>query len=81
MLPAAHYESAILLWVEACDPALYPADPEAVEAYRREKVGECYTILKKVAAWEAYVLDVRIGMRVGIADDTVEWLRKKKGWS
>ena len=81
MLPAAHYESATLMWIEACNPAHYPAEAEAVEAYRRQKVGECHAVLKKVAAWEAYVLDVRIGMRVGVAVDTVEWLRGKKGWA
>ncbi|PHH60152.1 hypothetical protein CDD81_2070 [Ophiocordyceps australis] len=77
--PAAVYEMGVIAWVECCNP---PAgEPEAkVAAYRRERLDECEAQLEKVRVWEAFVLDVRIGMRVQSGLETVAWLRRKMAW-
>lgn len=38
---------------------------------RKAKVAECEDWLNKVAKWESYVLDARIGMKVTTGLDTI----------
>lgn len=68
--------------MDACDPENWPkgASDEEVDAHRRKMVGECEEYLKKVAAWEGFVLDARFGMRVRAGLDSIEWLKRKKAW-
>ncbi|OAA61806.1 Tetratricopeptide repeat protein 39 [Niveomyces insectorum RCEF 264] len=80
LLAAATYEAAVILWTKACDPAWYPSNPGDVDAFRREKVEACQVYLDKVAKWETFVLDARIGMRLQTGLDTVRWLKKKENW-
>lgn len=83
-LPAAHYELAVVAWQEACDRDTWPegiTELADIDKYRREKLDVCQAALEKVAAWESFVLDARIGMRVQVGRDSVKWLKVKKGWS
>lgn len=68
ILPAAHYEMAALVWVEG-----------QVETPERTKkqVEDCQSWLDKVAQWEGYVLDGRIGMRVQTGMDTLRWYKRQ----
>jgi hypothetical protein len=59
--PSAHYEMAALAWAEK--------DLEGAD--RRAKVKECEEWLTKVARWDTYVLDARIGMKVTTGLDTI----------
>ncbi|KAI1423351.1 outer membrane protein Iml2/Tetratricopeptide repeat protein 39 [Xylaria sp. FL1777] len=70
--PAAHYEMAVLAWVEGRSGM--PAD-------EKKKVDECQTWLDKVARWESYVLDGRVGMRVQTGMDTLRWYKREHGSS
>lgn len=89
-MPMAHYEMAAIAWSEACDPksrkaaADEPADAEAqaklVSDYRRKKTDECQEWLDKVIAWEAFVFDARLGMRVTAALETLRWFKRKNNW-
>ncbi|WQF77192.1 Putative inclusion body clearance protein Iml2/Tetratricopeptide repeat protein [Colletotrichum destructivum] len=90
-LPMAHYEMAAVAWFEACQPekraaaADEPADAEgqakAMAAYRKTKTDECQEWLDKVVAWEAFVFDARLGMRVQAALETLKWFKNKNNWS
>lgn len=60
--PSAHYEMAVIAWVERDLPG---ADSKA-------KVADCAAWLGKVAKWESYVLDARIGLKVTTALDTLK---------
>ncbi|KAI2472741.1 hypothetical protein F4781DRAFT_428157 [Annulohypoxylon bovei var. microspora] len=81
-LPAAHYEMAALAWFEVQKPELRgPIDEEDEEDWLYEKVEECQSWLDKVAKWEAFVLDARIGMRVQTGMDTITWYKKEHGWA
>ncbi|KAF9873637.1 mitochondrial outer membrane protein iml2 [Colletotrichum karsti] len=90
-MPMAHYEMAAIAWSEACDPksrkaaADEPADAEAqaklVSEYRKKKTDECQEWLDKVVAWEAFVFDARLGMRVTAALETLRWFKKKNNWA
>ncbi|KAI1415535.1 hypothetical protein F5Y13DRAFT_145622 [Hypoxylon sp. FL1857] len=83
-LPAAHYEMAALAWVEVQKPELRRDDDEEEEYgedWLREKVDECQSWLDKVAKWEAFVLDARIGMRVQTGMDTIRWYKREHGWA
>ena len=51
-----------------------------LEEFRKEKVEECQASLDKAAAWEAFVLDARCGMRVQTGVETLKWYRKRMGW-
>ncbi|GAW11912.1 hypothetical protein ANO14919_012650 [Xylariales sp. No.14919] len=68
--PAAHYEMAVLAWVEG--HAGTPAET-------KKKIDDCQSWLDKVARWEAYVLDGRIGMRVQTGMDTLRWYKREHG--
>ncbi|KAI0006335.1 breast cancer protein [Xylariaceae sp. FL0662B] len=95
-LPAAHYEMAVLAWAEVQQPevrikAPAPASatnatngtetkPMEEEEWVRQKTDECQSWLEKVARWEAFVLDARIGMRVQTGLDSVRWYKRERGW-
>ena len=51
-----------------------------LDEFRKEKVEECQASLDKAAAWEAFVLDARCGMRVQTGVETLKWYRKRMGW-
>ncbi|KAI1130794.1 breast cancer protein [Nemania abortiva] len=72
ILPTACYEMAVLSWVEG------QAD---TAAETKKKVEDCQTWLDKVAKWESYVLDGRIGMRVQTGMDTLRWYKREHGLS
>ncbi|KAI9148156.1 Inclusion body clearance protein IML2 [Paramyrothecium foliicola] len=79
VLPAATYELGVMAWVECCNP---PAgrDAGATAEYRRAKLEECAGYLDTAKAWETYVMDTRIGLRVQSGLETLDWFRKKMGW-
>ncbi|KAI8946677.1 breast cancer protein [Xylaria longipes] len=68
--PSAHYEMAVLAWVEG-----QTTTPEET----KKKVDDCQSWLDKVSRWEAYVLDGRIGMRVQTGMDTLRWYKREHG--
>ncbi|KAF2964058.1 hypothetical protein GQX73_g9513 [Xylaria multiplex] len=68
--PAAHYEMAVLAWVEG---------RTGTPAETKKKIDDCQSWLDKVARWEAYVLDGRIGMRVQTGMDTLRWYKREHG--
>ncbi|KAI0182848.1 breast cancer protein [Xylaria flabelliformis] len=68
--PSAHYEMAVLAWVEG---------QTKTPAETKKKVDDCQSWLDKVAGWEAYVLDGRIGMRVQTGMDTLRWYKREHG--
>lgn len=81
-LPAANYEMAALAWVEVQKPELRKeVDKDGEEDWLREKTEECQSWLEKVAKWETFVLDARIGMRVQTGMDTLRWYKREKGWA
>ncbi|KAI1370643.1 hypothetical protein F4677DRAFT_457688 [Hypoxylon crocopeplum] len=85
-LPAAHYEMAALAWVEVQKPELRRDVNEGdvnegdEEDWLREKTEECHSWLDKVAKWETFILDARIGMRVQTGMDTIRWYKREHGW-
>ncbi len=77
-MPGAHYEMAALAWNEVLNPELRKdVNEEDEEGWLREKVNECQSWLEKVAKWEAFVLDARIGMRVQTGLDTIRWYKRE----
>ncbi|KAH7039697.1 uncharacterized protein B0I36DRAFT_419243 [Microdochium trichocladiopsis] len=83
-LPAAHYEMAVISWVEVQNPQLYmseASDAEDETAWKRKKLDECHTWLDTVGKWEGYVLDARFGMRVNTGQDTLNWYRREHPWA
>ncbi|OJD26773.1 hypothetical protein ACJ73_01846 [Blastomyces percursus] len=48
-----------------------PGSNEGVEAHDRCKVLECKEWIDKVAKWETYELDARIGLKVTMAEETI----------
>ncbi|KAJ8125123.1 hypothetical protein O1611_g8517 [Lasiodiplodia mahajangana] len=72
ILPAASYEMAVLSWVEG---------QTETQADTQKKVDDCQAWLDKVAKWESYLLDGRIGMRVQTGRDTLRWYKREHGLS
>lgn len=84
VLPAAHYELGVLAWMEAEMPAPSDSEPasDSVPAsgdsgYRQTKLDEAQAALERVAKWEAFCLDTRIGMRVQTGLGTIKWLKAR----
>jgi len=82
-LPAAHYEMAVIAWVELQNYSkLHSSEADGDEtAWKRKKLDECYSWLDTVGKWEAYVLDARFGMRVNTGQDTLNWYRREHPWA
>lgn len=80
-MPCAHYELAVIAWKESCDPTCWPTNAAEVDAFRQKKVAETEVYLEHVKAWESFVLDARVGMKVQTGVDSISWLKKKKGWT
>ncbi|KAJ1334142.1 Iml2/Tetratricopeptide repeat protein 39 [Microdochium nivale] len=85
-LPAAHYEMAVISWVELQNPKLRKSESldntkAEEEAWKRKKLDECHSWLDGVAKWEAYILDARFGMRVNTGQDTLNWYRREHPWA
>lgn len=72
MLAAATYEMGAIAWGECCN-----APAGATKASRLQKATECEAYLNTVAAWEAFLLDARIGMRVQSGLETLSWFKQK----
>ncbi|KAI9683172.1 MAG: Mitochondrial outer membrane protein iml2 [Trizodia sp. TS-e1964] len=64
--PSAHYEMAVICWQEG------GAGGGRTEAQLRE----CREWLDKVAKWESYDLDSRVGVKIATAQDTLKQLEK-----
>lgn len=60
-LPVAHYEMVVNLWTECGHEHGSPA-----------QLQECSNWLEKVAKWESYDLDARVGLKVTTARETLK---------
>lgn len=60
-LPVAHYEMVVNLWTECGQERGTP-----------EQLQECSDWLEKVAKWESYDLDARVGLKVTTARETLK---------
>lgn len=79
---AGHYEAAVILYMQATDPDYYSeGDAASTDTYRRTRVDQSLAELDKVARWETFVLDARIGMKLQTGLDTIKWLKGKKNWA
>ncbi|RYP78613.1 hypothetical protein DL769_003174 [Monosporascus sp. CRB-8-3] len=94
---AAHYEMAVLAWIDVQNPGLREAapasgttpggdsagtgTPQSEEEWRRKKLDECQAWLDTLSRWEAFILDARFGMRINTGLDTIRWYRKEHGWA
>lgn len=77
--PAAHYEMAVVCWMEkdvvGADGAV--RDPAALT---EQRVRECESWIEKAAKWEGYELDARIGLKIATAQDTLKrWFERWNG--
>ena len=54
---------------------------DQADAFRKEKALECLSLLEKVARWESFILDARMGLRVQAGLENVRWLISKNGWA
>ncbi|KFG77782.1 hypothetical protein MANI_020202 [Metarhizium anisopliae] len=79
VLPVATYELGVIAWTQCCNPPEGTADE--VASYRRQKANQCQEHLEKVKAWETFVLDARVGMRVQSGLETLKWFKKKNDWA
>ncbi|TDZ39192.1 Inclusion body clearance protein iml2 [Colletotrichum spinosum] len=90
-MPMAHYEMGAIAWFEACKPESRKAGPDEptdaaaqaklVGEWRKKRTDECQEWLDKVVAWEAFVFDARLGMRVQSGLETLRWFKKKNNWT
>lgn len=74
----ATYELGVIAWTQCCNPPEGTANE--VASYRRQKANQCQEHLEKVKAWETFVLDARVGMRVQSGLETLKWFKKKNDW-
>jgi hypothetical protein len=61
-------------------------EPEPTGAAEKQKqrhlaAERCHAALEKVAKWESFVLDARIGLRVKAGQQTLLWVKEKMGWT
>lgn len=92
-LPTAHYEMASNLWMErhSFQPIRGPSNGDAArprgdeaedrkefdKAHDNAKVQECKEHIEKVAKWEAFELDARVGLKIATAQETIRrWERE-----
>ncbi|KAM0321576.1 hypothetical protein ACHAQA_010066 [Verticillium albo-atrum] len=84
-LPAAHYELGVIAWLEACGPdtpGSADANADAVakdKEHRVAKAKQSQEHLDAVVAWEAFLFDARLGMRVQTGLETLKWFRERAG--
>ena len=79
ILPAAHYEAAVICWNEGC---LSHPDAACGDQYRRKKTQECLGHLETVSKWDLEcVNEGGIKQRAQMGIETVKWLKEKKGWA
>ncbi|KAL1954659.1 hypothetical protein VTO42DRAFT_853 [Malbranchea cinnamomea] len=86
-LPTAHYEMASNLWMERYayqsihvnkkDGAEKDDQNRLREAHDWEKVQECKKHVEKVAKWESFELDARVGLKVATAQETIRRWEKE----
>ncbi|KAI1320863.1 breast cancer protein [Xylariaceae sp. FL0255] len=72
-LPAACYDMAVIAWVKGQNDG----SQDGVE----QRVRDCQHWLDRVAHWESYILDARIGMRATTGMETLKWYKRKHGIS
>ncbi|KAM0286408.1 hypothetical protein ACHAQH_000834 [Verticillium albo-atrum] len=77
-LPAAHYELGVIAWLEACQGDAV-TDAAKERERRIAKAKECQEHLDTVVAWEPFVFDARLGMRVQTGLETLKWFRERMG--
>lgn len=80
VLPAGTYEVAAIAWEECCQAPAGDDGKDDLE-YRKKKLQEVEEYLEKVKNWEAYTLDMRVGLKVQSGFETVKWFKDKMGWS
>ena len=81
VLPAAHYEAAVISWMESYEPSCYPStDLLVAESYRRLKTRECLGHLERVSRWDRFHLDGRIRARAQSGIEMASWLKARKKW-
>ncbi|KAH6678782.1 breast cancer protein [Plectosphaerella plurivora] len=76
-LPNAHYELAALAWFEAAAPPAADVDAAATKARRVAKAKEAQGHLDTVVAWEPFLFDARLGMRVQAGVQTLKWFQDR----
>jgi hypothetical protein len=78
---AATYENAANEWRNVVQPDPSVTDPAEREKLRKASADRCHDALEKVAKWEGFTLDARIGLRVKAGQQTLLWVKGKKGWA
>jgi len=71
---------AACAWHLATQPSPDADGDGLADSDKKQLADECHTYLDRVAKWEAFVLDARIGMRVQTGVSSLAWLMKRKGW-
>lgn len=66
--PSAHYEMAVIAWLER----------NLSKSNTKAKIAECEEWLGKVSKWEAYVLDARVGLKITTAVDTIKMYKQNQ---
>lgn len=70
--PSAHYEMAVIAWMEKDIPG------PNFDANYDKKLTECEQWLDKLTKWESFVMDSRIGLKVTTGLNTVKRTREKR---
>ena len=73
--PASHYEMGVICWMQRGEAA----KAGGRDAEEEKWVRECEMWVEKVAKWEAYELDARIGLKIATAQDTLRRWNEKRG--
>ena len=77
-MPVGHYEMAVCEWVEYEElTENLTRTLHGEEKAKPDKcLAECASYLDKVAKWEAYDLDTRVGIKVRTAQETLRRTRE-----